>query len=812
MPDTEISRLPSQPAALVDSEDVLAIVHIAASETRKVKAVDLVNRAFDLLPDDSIDADKIDWGTGDIGENVVDGKGIKNRSIAGAKLILDTITATEIAPNAIGSSELGNQAVDTAAIQNASVTAEKLAADLNGDAILAAGSVNLALAENSVGSTELADLSVNTAAIQNGAVTEAKLSTNLDGDTILAAGSVNTALADLSVNTRHIVDAAVITNKLAASSVTNAKISDVSGSKLTDASVTDSKIVDLDGSKLTDNTVADSKLQTGIDGSKISSATISETQLNTDSVTADKIKDAAVTNDKLASNINGAKLNNGSVPAAALRSSDFTDGVKLDGTVQIDNAITAGTANGITYNEQGLITATTNLSNSDIPIATTSLVGGIYVPVASGLTISGTGEIGQQNNITPGTVSGITFNNHGFITAVNPLTSVDLPPATTTTLGAVIVPDVSSSPLLVDDTGNLTHSLSTAVAGSYVSVTTDAYGLVQGGSTVLNASQVPGLDASKITTGEFGTARIADSAITMQKLADYSVSFIQEAEPSVISDILHIGCRWYQPSTSQERIYTGNVWAPIGFGRLSQDNLRFGGIVDGSTGNIVNLTDAGRTAGLNVSDPLPVATDPLGGLYFVVSPGGNAISVTPSITYDAGDWCLCVNATDGWIRIDTLSGGGGGGGLISLNDLLDVDINDAKAGDTLIYDPVTNNWVNRTTTADRVTLSPAFDGSTTAFSTSIEIIDQNNMLLSVGGVLLEPGVDFTIASGTRLLNFASPPPEGSSYWAVNQQTVNSGGGGGGTSLPPGTAANEYLQWNNALGSWGPASELDGGSF
>ena len=164
------------------------------------------------------------------------------------------------------------------------------------------------------------------------------------------------------------------------------------------------------------------------------------------------------------------------------------------------------------------------------------------------------------------------------------------------------------------------------------------------------------------------------------------------------------------------------------------------------------------------------------------------------------------------MRIDTLSGGSGGA-LIRLSDLLDVDINSPQAGDTLIYDPNTNNWVNRTTTADRVTLSPAFDGSTTAFSTSIEILDQNNMLLSIGGVLLEPGVDFTIASGTRQLNFASPPPEGSSYWAVNQQTVNAGGGGGGgTSLPPGTAANEILQWSNSLGSWGPSDELDGGTY
>ena len=232
---------------------------------------------------------------------------------------------------------------------------------------------------------------------------------------------------------------------------------------------------------------------------------------------------------------------------------------------------------------------------------------------------------------------------------------------------------------------------------------------------------------------------------------------------------------------------------------------------------MVALTDAGRTAGLAIGSELPAATDALGGLYVVVSDPGNNISVVPLTGFDAGDWCLCVNETEGWIRIDTLNGGGGGGGgLIRLNDLLDVDINAPGAGDTLVYDPTTGQWTNRTTTADRVTMSPAFDGTTTAFTLSMEILDQNNVLLSVGGVIMEPGVDFQITSGTRDINFATPPPEGSPYFLMNQQTVNAsgdgGGGGGGTTLPPGTAANELLQWNNTLGTWGPTDEIDGGSF
>ena len=57
----------------------------------------------------------------------------------------------------------------------------------------------------------------------------------------------------------------------------------------------------------------------------------------------------------------------------------------------------------------------------------------------------------------------------------------------------------------------------------------------------------------------------------------------------------------------------------VGFGRLSKDNLRFGGTVSADTGLVVNLTDNGRNAGLEIGKALPTATDPLGGLYLVVS-------------------------------------------------------------------------------------------------------------------------------------------------------------------------------------------------
>ena len=418
---------------------------------------------------------------------------------------------------------------------------------------------------------------MDTNAVKNGAITAEKLAADLNGDSILADGSISNALAEDSVGSRELQSAAVANEHLQ------------------------------------DNSVTDIKLSGGI---------------------------------------NGARINNGSLSPLALPESAFSNGVKLDGTIQIDNAITAGTRNGIQYNEQGLIVDTSALEGADLPIATSLSVGGVSVPAFGGLTVSGTGQLSIGNTISPGTSGGITYDQHGLITAVGAVDPTDLPIATNTTVGAVKVPTTDNNPVRLDGEGNVTFR-DGVDPGSYVSVTVDQYGLVTSGSDVLTSSQVPALDASKITTGEFDTTRLADKAVTMPKLADYSISFIQEGQPS-FTTALHVGCLWYQESTAQLRMYNGNSWMPVGFGRLSQENLRFGGTVDAATGLVDALTDAGRNAGLKPGEALPAATDALGGLYLVASVAGDQIAVLPGISFDAGDWCLCINEQEGWIRIDTL--------------------------------------------------------------------------------------------------------------------------------------------------------------
>ena len=88
---------------------------------------------------------------------------------------------------------------------------------------------------------------------------------------------------------------------------------------------------------------------------------------------------------------------------------DPDGGLKLavDG-IAIDNAIVAGAYAGIEYNEHGLITAIDAsgvIPSTDLPPATTTTIGAVSVPTTGGLSVSGAGELTHTNTVgrlTPG--------------------------------------------------------------------------------------------------------------------------------------------------------------------------------------------------------------------------------------------------------------------------------------------------------------------------------------------------------------------------------------------------------------------------
>ena len=684
MADLQITQLPELGSAQLQATDPIAVADVSATETKKITAKNFVQGAFGLVDAASIPATALSYPlsvgqivTATLADNAVTNVKITDATITGAKLANDTITATQIAANAVTSSELADDAVDTAAITDLNVTTDKLAATSVTTAKIADSAVTFAktnfsdgdipgakltgdsvtatqIANNAVTANELADNAVDTAAIANTAVTSAKIASNtITADNIAADAVGASELADNAVDT-----AAIATN-----AVTTVKITDLN----------------ITTDKLAANAVTAAKIANDtITATQIAANAVGSSELADNAVDTAAIVNLAVTDGKI-SGVSGTKITDGTITAAKLNTSNIDRSLNVaSGNLGINNAVTGGASarNGITYNDEGLITATAALVASDIPEATTSAVGGVSVPTAGGLTVNNLGAISINNTITGTTRSGITFSNKGLITGSVPLVASDLPVATTTAVGAMSVP-TTSTPLTVSGAGVLSIANSGVAAGSYTKVTVSTKGIVTAGTT-LAASDIPDLATSKITTGTFGTNFLANDAITMDKLANLSTGFIQEASPD-ISD-LPTGVFWLQESTGQLRIFNGNSFFSVGFGRLSEENLRFCGTFNASNGLIVTLTTFGTSAGFSVGNAIPAGTATLTGAYFVCVTPGNGTAVVPATSFDAGDWCLCMGA-DNWDRIDTLSGPGS---VSSLNDLSDVSVSSPTTGQILV--------------------------------------------------------------------------------------------------------------------------------
>ena len=696
MADLQITQLPAIASGSVAATDPLALADVSASETKKVTVKDLVARGVAVIDAATIPATALSYPltagqivTATLADSAVTTAKIANLNVTAAKIANDTITATQIAANAIGSSELADNSVDTAAIVDLNVTTGKLAANAvttakitdanvtyaklnlsDGDipgAKLVTGSITATqIATNAVTATELADNAVDTAAIVNNAVTAAKIA----NDTITAS-----QIAVNAIGASELADNAVDSAAIASNAVTTVKI--------TDANITTAKVANL---AITAAKIAND----AITATQVAANAIGASELADNAVDTAAIAASAVTDAKVATGISGTKITDGTITAAKLNTSNLDRSLNVSGgNLGINNAVSGGssTRSGITYNNEGLITSTVSLVASDLPEATTSAIGAVSVPTAGGLSVTNLGAISITNAVSGGaaTRSGITYDAKGLITATTALVAGDLPLATASTVGAVSIPG-ASAPLTISGAGVLSIADSGVTAAEYGKVTVNAQGIVTAGAD-LAATDIPVLDASKVTTGQFATARIADNAITMDQVGNNAISFIQEGQPDITD--LPTGVYWLQESTGQLRIFNGNSWFSVGFGRLAEENLRFSGTFRADNGLIVTLTSFGTSAGFTVGAAIPSGTASITGCYFVCVTAGNGTAVVPSTSFDAGDWALCLGLND-WDRVDTLSGPGS---VSALDDLSDVSINSPSAGQFFEY-AADGQWKN----------------------------------------------------------------------------------------------------------------------
>ena len=496
MADQRITELTLLTEADVNALDVLPIVDISASETKKVRAKDLFEAGATLADSGSIDIIKLNQSSTTKLATVA----IADDAITAAKLANDSsinygptepaadnfegrghVSSTTKYLKIYDGSVYQQVIAPTAGIEDLAVTTGKLAANAVTTAkVDASGLAAAALATDSVITAKIQALAVTEAKIAAGAVTEAKLA----DDAVTAAKLADDAIATASIIALNVTEA-----KIAAGAVTEAKIGTgaVTVTKIADTNITYAKL------NVADNVFPGAKL---VDGSVVVA------KLATDSVSTAKVIDLAVTTGKLAANaVTTAKLAAGAVTATEI-ATDAVTTAKV-----IDDAVTYAKIQNVTATDKLLGRATAGAG--DIEEITLTAAGRALLDDADATaqrTTLGLGTLATQS----GTVSGThTGTSSGTNTGDQTIT------------------------LTGDVTGTGTGSFAASIATSAVTTT-------------------------KIADSNVTTAKINAGAVTGVKLAASSSTVVSGNAPTGSGEFT--GQQWVNTNTGLAYVWDGSVW------------------------------------------------------------------------------------------------------------------------------------------------------------------------------------------------------------------------------------------------------------
>jgi hypothetical protein len=650
--DQRITQLTQLNEADVAAVDVLPIVDISASETKKVTAKDLFEAGATLADSSSIDLAKLDQssttklGTTALANSAVTYAKIQDvsatdrvlgRSTAGAGVVEEiplTAAGRALIDDADAAAQRTTLGLGTIATQNATAVAIT-GGTITGGTIT--GITDLAVADGGTGASDAGTARTNLGvaigtdvqAYDAGLQSISGLTTSAD-QTVYTTASDTYATTSLTSFGRNLIDdtdAATARTTLGLGTLATQ-----SGTFSGTHSGTTS------GTNTGDQTITLTGDVTG-SGTGSFAATIA-----TDAVTATKIASGAVTTAKIgAAAVTGAKL--------AADSSTIISGNTPSGSGAFQGQQWFNTNTGLAYAWDGTAWIQQAGVQSFVFSDSTPLTFSASVSAAGVATITTGLDTQAANRVFAGPTTGSNATP-----TFRALVPADLPVATAGATGAI----QPGTGLTVTAGGVLNHS-NAATAGIYTKVSIDAQGHIVTGD-VLASTDIPNLDASKITTGTFSSAFLANNSVTAAQLADYGIAQVSESAPTPE----FAGQWWINPSDRSAYIWVGTVsptpngyWLLVGYGSPTQLNIRFGGTYNASTNTVATLNQYGTEAGLTVGQALGAPNPQNNGIYLITTVAGTGTTPAPIASLAVGDWVLSQGTTANWTKIAVVSGATG---------------------------------------------------------------------------------------------------------------------------------------------------------